>query len=94
MNTSQKPEQAETLRDWLAQANPSLQMKLILTAGVTLGLLILLVWLTFGGGLASFADIPLEPGQPVSAADEFGMAIASADKASHSGADFQTWVRI
>ena len=74
MNTPQQPKQAETLRDWLAQANPSLQMKLILTAGVTLGLLILLAWLTFGGGLASFADIPLEPGQPVSAADEFGMA--------------------
>ena len=74
MNRPQQPQQAETLRDWLAQANPSLLLKLILTAGAALALLIVLAWLTFGGGLASFSAIPLEPGQPVSAADEFGLA--------------------
>lgn len=73
MTSQQRPEQAETLRDWLVQASPSLLMKLILSVGITLGLLIFLAWLTFGEGLATFSDLPLEPGVPVSAADELGL---------------------
>lgn len=73
MTSQQRPEQAETLRDWLVQASPSLLMKLIMTAGITLGLLGFLAWLTFGEGLATFSDLPLEPGVPVSAAGELGL---------------------
>lgn len=73
MTEQNKSVQAETFRQWLAQANPALLMKLFLSIMAALGILFFLAWLRFGDGLALFANLPLEPSMPVSAADEFGL---------------------